>query len=69
MVKTIECPRCKYGKLDIEVATGYKIITDGFMRKLPLKKHCKSCDRDIKYLVVHENDYERMLAWVQQKDQ
>lgn len=67
MVKIIDCPICKGGKLKIEIAEGYKIITDGLMSKLPCKKRCKSCDRDIKYIVVREQDVEKTLEWLHEK--
>jgi hypothetical protein len=67
MVKVIDCPLCNGGKLNINVANGYKIITDGYVSKLPLKKYCKNCNRNVKYLVVHENDYQKMLEFVQSK--
>lgn len=67
MVKIIDCPCCKGGQLKIDIPNGYKLITDGYFRKLPFKKHCKYCDRDIRYLVVHEKDYDKMLAWVHQE--
>jgi hypothetical protein len=68
MFKVIDCPCCEGGTLKIEIPNGYKIIVDGYFRKLPLKKKCKICNRDIRYTVVHENDYERMVAYVQTKD-
>ena len=67
MVKIIDCPLCNGGKLSIDIADGYKIITDGYFSKLPLKKYCKNCNRNVKYLVVHENDYQKMLEFVQSK--
>lgn len=67
MVKIIDCPCCTEGHLKIDIANGYKIIVDGYLSKLPLKKHCKCCGKDIKYLVVNEEDYEKMLAWVHEK--
>jgi hypothetical protein len=67
MVKVIDCPLCNGGKLNINIADGYKIITDGYVSKLPLKKQCKNCNRNVKYLVVHENDYQKMLEFVQSK--
>ena len=68
MIQTIDCPICKDGKLSIETANGAKIITDGRISKLPFKKHCKSCDRDIRYIVVREDDYEKTLEWLHSKD-
>ena len=67
MVKMIDCPCCTEGKLKIDIANGYKIIVDGYLGKLPLKKRCKCCGTDVKYLVVKEEDYEKTLAWVQTK--
>ena len=67
MVKIIDCPLCNGGKLKIDIANGYKIIVDGYLSKLPLKKHFKCFGKDIKYLVVNEEDYEKMLAWVHEK--
>lgn len=67
MYKIIDCPACSGGKLKIEIASGYRIITDGMFSKLPCKKHCKSCGRDIKYIVVREEDVEKTLAWLHEK--
>ncbi len=64
MVKIIDCPCCNGGKLKIDIANGYQIITDGKLRKLPCKTFCKTCNRDVKYIVVREEDYEKTLAWV-----
>lgn len=68
MVEIIDCPICSEGKLKIEIAKGYKIITDGVISKLPCKKHCKSCNRDIRYIVVREQDYDSMLKWLHTKE-
>lgn len=68
MQKIIDCPLCNGGKLKIDIANGYRIITDGRPSKLPLKKRCKVCNRNVKYIVVLESDYDRMLAWVQEKE-
>lgn len=67
MVKIIDCPLCNGGKLKMDIANGYRIITDGRPSKLPLKKHCKNCNRNVKYIVVREADYEKTLAFVQAK--
>ena len=67
MQKIIDCPLCNGGKLKIDIANGYRIITDGRPSKLPLKKRCKVCNRNVKYIVVLESDYDKMLAWVQEK--
>jgi hypothetical protein len=67
MVKIIDCPLCNGGKLKIDIANGYKVITDGFVSKLPLKKRCSICNRNVKYIVVRDEDYENTLKWVQQK--
>ena len=67
MVKTIDCPLCNGGTLNIDIANGFRIITNGYVSKLPLKKRCKTCNRDVKYLVVRESDYEKMLEFVQTK--
>ena len=67
MVKIIDCPRCNGGKLKIDIANGYKVITDGRPSRLPLKTVCKTCNRNIKYIVVRDEDYERTLAFVQEK--
>jgi hypothetical protein len=53
--------------LNIDIANGYRIITDGRPSKLPLKKRCKFCNRNVKYTVVRDEDYEATLAWVQEK--
>lgn len=67
MVKIVDCPLCNGGKLKIDIANGYSIITDGRPSKLPLKKRCKNCNRDVKYIVVREEDYDSMLVWIQTK--
>jgi hypothetical protein len=67
MQKIIDCPLCNGGKLNIDIANGYRIITDGRPSKLPLKKRCKVCNRNVKYIVVLESDYDKMLAFVQDK--
>jgi hypothetical protein len=67
MQKIIDCPLCNGGKLNIDIANGYRIITDGRPSKLPLKKRCKVCNRNVKYTVVRNEDYEATLAWVQEK--
>ena len=67
MVKIVDCPLCNGGKLNISVAEGYEIITDGYISKLPLKKKCKNCNRNVKYLVVRKEDYDRTLKFVQEK--
>ena len=67
MVKIIDCPLCNGGKLNIDIANGYKIIISGYVSKLPLKKRCKTCNRNVKYAVVREADYEKTLAWVNTK--
>lgn len=67
MQKIIDCPLCNGGELKIDIANGYCIITDGRPSKLPLKKRCKFCNRNVKYIVVLDSDYEKMLAWVQEK--
>ena len=67
MVKIVSCPCCKGGQLKIDMPSNYKIITDGYFRKLPFKKKCNSCNRDIRYMVVHSKDYDSMLEWVHQK--
>lgn len=68
MVKLVDCPRCNGGKLKINTANGYRIITDGRPGKMPLKIVCKNCNRGIKYIVVKEEDYDKMLAYVQSED-
>ena len=67
MMKIVDCPLCNGGKLNIDIANGYKIITDGRPSHLPLKKRCKTCNRNVKYVVVRNEDYEKTLAWVQEK--
>ena len=54
MVKTIDCPRCNGGKLQISVANGYKIVTSGALSELPCIVYCKTCNRRIKYKVIKE---------------
>jgi hypothetical protein len=67
MVKIIDCPLCNGGKLKINIANEYEIITDGYMHKLPLKKRCITCNRDVKYIVAHKSDYDKTLKFVQTK--
>ena len=67
MVTLVDCPRCYGGILKINIANGYKVITDGRPSKMPLKTVCKNCNRNIKYIVVRDEDYEKTLAFVQQK--
>lgn len=67
MVTTMDCPRCNGGKIKINTANGYKVIADGRPSKLPLKAVCKNCNRNIKYIVVRDEDYEATLAYVQAK--
>jgi hypothetical protein len=67
MVKIMDCPCCTQGKLKIDIANGFEIIFDGYLSKLPLKKRCKCCGTDVKYLVVKKEDYEKTLVWVQTK--
>lgn len=67
MQKIIDCPLCNGGQLHIDTASGYSIITDGRPSKLPLKKRCPVCNRNVKYAVVRDEDYEKTLAWVQAK--
>lgn len=67
MQMLIDCPLCNGGKLKIDMANGYRIITDGILSKMPCKKHCQTCNRDVKYIVVRDEDYERTLAWIHEK--
>lgn len=67
MVITFDCPRCNGGKITMNIANGYKIIVDGRPSRLPLKTVCKNCNRNIKYTVVRDEDYEKTLEFVQQK--
>ena len=67
MVKIVDCPLCNGGKLKIDIANGYRVIMDGRPSKLPLKKLCKTCNRNVKYIVVREQDYDTMLQFVQKK--
>lgn len=52
MVKTIDCPLCNGGKLDISIEKGYKIVTNGKLNELPCIIYCKNCNRKIKYKIV-----------------
>lgn len=67
MVTIIDCPLCNGGKLKIDIPNGCLIITDGRPSKLPLKKRCKICNRNVKYIVVKEKEYDNMLQYVQEK--
>ena len=68
MIVEFDCPLCNGGKLKLNIANGYKVITDGRPSKLPLKKRCKNCNRNIKYIVARDEDYNEVLAMVQRKD-
>ena len=67
MKKVIDCPLCNGGKLSIDIAFGHQVITDGRPSRLPLKKICKNCNRNVKYAVVRDEDYEKTLVLVQEK--
>lgn len=54
MVKMIDCPLCNGGKLKIEIANGYKVVTNGALSQLPCIVVCKTCNRRVKYSVVKE---------------
>lgn len=54
MIKNIDCPICFRGKLQINVANGYKVVTSGHLKDLPCIAYCKNCNRKIKYSVVNE---------------
>jgi hypothetical protein len=54
MIKNIDCPICFRGKLQINVANGYKVVTSGHLKDLPCIAYCKNCNRKIKYSVVSE---------------
>jgi hypothetical protein len=54
MVKNIDCPICEKGKLQIDIANGYKIVCEGKMSELPCRIYCKNCRRTIKYKVVKD---------------
>jgi hypothetical protein len=56
MVKIVDCPRCNGGKLKIEVANGFKIVTSGALSELPCITFCKTCNRKIKYKVVKDDE-------------
>ena len=67
MVRIIDCPLCNGGKLRLDISSDFEVITDGYMHKLPLRKRCNNCNRDVKYIVAHKNDYEKTLKFVQTK--
>jgi hypothetical protein len=54
MQKIIDCPLCNGGKLKIEIANGYRIVTSGALSKLPCIAVCKTCNRRVKYSVEKE---------------
>ena len=56
MQKTMDCPLCNGGKLKIDIAHGYKIVTNGAMRDLPCIVVCKTCNRRVRYKVVKEEE-------------
>lgn len=66
MVKIVDCPLCNGGQLKIEVPSGCQVIVDGRPSKLPLKKMCKTCNRNIKYLVCDDDKYEQTLRMVRE---
>lgn len=59
MVKIIDCPLCNGGTLKIDIPQGYKIITNGALRKLPCVAICKTCNRKVKYKVVKQDENEK----------
>lgn len=54
MLREIECPLCNGGKLKINVANGYDIVTSGAMSELPCICICKNCNRKVKYKLVKQ---------------
>lgn len=54
MLREIECPLCNGGKLKINVANGYDIVTSGAMSELPCICICKNCNRKVKYKIVKQ---------------
>ena len=54
MVKIIDCPLCNGGKLKIDIANGYKVVTNGALSELPMIVVCKTCNRRVKYTVIKE---------------
>lgn len=56
MIKSIECPICNKGKLQINISHGYKVVTSGHLKDLPCIAYCKNCNRKIKYNVVKDEE-------------
>lgn len=54
MVKKVDCPICEKGKLEFNIANGYKVVFEGKMSELPCKIYCKNCRRFIKYNIVKQ---------------
>ena len=54
MLREIECPLCNGGKLKINVANGYDIVTSGAMSELPCICICKNCNRKVIYKIVNQ---------------
>lgn len=67
MQKEFDCPLCNGGKIKINTSNGYRVITNGYMNKLPCVTVCNVCNRRVKYLLVKEEDYEKALKEVQTK--
>ena len=56
MVKSVNCPICEKGKLQLNIANGYKVVFEGKMSELPCRIYCKNCRRFIKYKVEKEEN-------------
>lgn len=55
MVKIVDCPLCNGGKLKIDIANGFKIVTNGALSELPMIAVCKTCNRRVKYTVIKDD--------------
>lgn len=51
MEKTVKCPCCKRGKLEIELADGYEIDFNKPFKEHTHRTVCENCLRVIKYSV------------------
>ena len=56
MEKIINCPLCNGGKLAINVAKGFEIVTSGHLKDLPCIVYCKTCNRRVKYTLVKKEE-------------
>ena len=59
MVKTYTCPACGNKGINVEINTGYKVVTTGRpMKDFPSVVLCTVCKRKIKYDVIRVEERE-----------